>query len=248
MKVDKWVAVLATGSMLALTAPVSAQFGGLGALKKKLDTVAKELDKSKSQPPAQTDPEQSGSATPQGGYAKPRPESSAYPIRSQKQIVTPPTQPSPPPSAVSSSGEGHVANSHMRVPNQEWECNTGFPDATLANLKIFDLQQSGERTHGKYEIRDIPEQSGEATNIIIERGSVNIEGKIYAFSPSYYKDKNEDQDSFLLSLNFKIAEEEGEGTPILAEILSPERKEAFQNDEFDGMEQGCGLPGTWSGQ
>jgi len=44
MKVNKWVAVLATCSVLAVTAPVSAQFGGLGALKKKLETVAKELE------------------------------------------------------------------------------------------------------------------------------------------------------------------------------------------------------------
>lgn len=53
MKVNKWVAVLATGLVLAAAAPVSAQFGGLGSLKKKLETVAKELEKPKPAPQPQ---------------------------------------------------------------------------------------------------------------------------------------------------------------------------------------------------
>ncbi len=57
MRVTKWVALLATGSMLAVAAPVSAQFGGLGALKKKLDTVAKELEKPKPAPQPQPQPQ-----------------------------------------------------------------------------------------------------------------------------------------------------------------------------------------------
>jgi|GEM_PF-1477951 len=69
MKVNKWVAILATGSVLAVAAPVSAQFGGLGALKKKLESAAKELEKPKTQP-AQTTP-QSISSPSQGGYATP---------------------------------------------------------------------------------------------------------------------------------------------------------------------------------
>jgi hypothetical protein len=50
MKLNKWIAVLAACLVLAVGAPVSAQFGGLGALKKKLETAAKELEKPKTQP------------------------------------------------------------------------------------------------------------------------------------------------------------------------------------------------------
>jgi hypothetical protein len=69
MNVNKWVAVLATCSVLAVAAPVSAQFGGLGALKKKLDTVAKELEKPKPAPQPQPTAPQSSSTPSQGGYA-----------------------------------------------------------------------------------------------------------------------------------------------------------------------------------
>jgi hypothetical protein len=77
MKANKWVAMLATCSVLAVAAPVSAQFGGLGSLKKKLETVAKELEKPKPapqpQPTARPTPPQSRPATSQGGYASPAP-------------------------------------------------------------------------------------------------------------------------------------------------------------------------------
>lgn len=160
-----------------------------------------------------------------------------------------PTRPVPPRApAVSSSAEVPISAAPVTLPSQEWECNSGFPDAEFANLKIFDLQQSGERTLGKYEIRDIPGLSADASNALIERGSVRIEGEIYTFSTSYFKNRDEYRDTFLLSPNFKIAKDEGEGTPILAEVLSPDRREAFQDEEFDGMEQGCALPGTWSAQ
>ena len=47
MKANKWVALLATGSMLAVAVPVVAQFGGLKSLKKAMDTVTKELEQPK---------------------------------------------------------------------------------------------------------------------------------------------------------------------------------------------------------
>ena len=53
MKMNKWIAALATGSMLAAAAPVSAQFGGLKSLKKAMDTVAKELEQPKPAPQPQ---------------------------------------------------------------------------------------------------------------------------------------------------------------------------------------------------
>ena len=59
MKANKWVALLAAGSMLAIAAPLSAQFGGFKSLKKAMDTVAKELEQPKPAPPNNTGREQS---------------------------------------------------------------------------------------------------------------------------------------------------------------------------------------------
>lgn len=54
MRANKWVAVLAGGSMLAVAVQVVAQFGGLKSLKKAMDNVAKELEQPKPAPaPAQ---------------------------------------------------------------------------------------------------------------------------------------------------------------------------------------------------
>jgi hypothetical protein len=98
MKGNKWVAVLATGLVLAVAAPVSAQFGGLGSLKKKLETVSKELEKPKSQPPATPAPPQSPPSTPQGGYASsppaPRPVHVNHP--QQANPLPPATEGTPP--------------------------------------------------------------------------------------------------------------------------------------------------------
>lgn len=73
MKVNKWIALLATGSVLAASAPVNAQFGGLGALKKKLETVSKELDKTNSPPPKTQAPQNSRQENSQSGSASPVP-------------------------------------------------------------------------------------------------------------------------------------------------------------------------------
>ena len=92
MKANKWVAVLATCSVLAVAAPVSAQFGGLGALKKKLDTVAKELEKPKSQSPATPAPPQSRPSAPQGGYASSPPAPRSVHVNRPQQANPPPPE------------------------------------------------------------------------------------------------------------------------------------------------------------
>jgi hypothetical protein len=90
MKANKWVAVLAAGSMLAIAAPLSAQFGGFKSLKKAMDTVAKELEQPKPapqpQPTARPTPPQSRPATSQGGYASPAP------VRTPQITAPPPPQ------------------------------------------------------------------------------------------------------------------------------------------------------------
>jgi hypothetical protein len=77
MKVNKWVAMLATVSVLAVAVPVAAQFGGLGALKKKLETVSKELDKTNSPPPKTQAPQKSRQENSQSGSASPVPTQAA---------------------------------------------------------------------------------------------------------------------------------------------------------------------------
>lgn len=132
MKVTKWVALLATGSMLAVAAPVSAQFGGLGALKKKLDTVAKELEKPKPAPqPQPTAPPQSRPATSQGGYASsaPQPQPTARP--------TPPQAPATP--VVRQAVTNEV------VATEAWRC-VQEPDATAIKIEFSYLKNpTGQR-------------------------------------------------------------------------------------------------------
>lgn len=74
MKANKWVAVLAAGSMLAVAVPVLAQFGGLKSLKKAMDTVAKELEQPKPAPQATAAPAPAQAPAPQAvaPVAKPR--------------------------------------------------------------------------------------------------------------------------------------------------------------------------------
>ena len=83
MKMNKWIALLATGSVLATAVPVSAQFGGLGSLKKKLETVAKELEKPKPAP----QPQPTARPTPPQA-----PAPIAVPVRTQQVTAPPPPQ------------------------------------------------------------------------------------------------------------------------------------------------------------
>jgi hypothetical protein len=134
MKANKWVALLATGSMLAVAAPVSAQFGGLDALKKKLETVAKELEKPKPAPqPQPTAPPQSRPATSQGGYASsaPQPQPTAKP--------TPPQAPTTP--VVRQAVANEVAAT------EEWRC---LEDGLSSKLTLEYFRDTAGRRIGNF--------------------------------------------------------------------------------------------------
>ena len=125
MNANKWVAMLATGSMLAVAVPVSAQFGGLGALKKKLDTVATELEKPKPvpqpQPTARTTPPQA-------------PAPIAVPVRTQ-QVAAP-----------SAPVVRQVAVSEV-VATEAWRCFQE-PDATAIKIEFSYLKDATGQRRG----------------------------------------------------------------------------------------------------
>lgn len=131
MRVNKWIAVLATGLVLAVAAPVSAQFGGLKSLKKAMDTVAKELEQPKPapqpQPTARPTPPQSRPATSQGGYASPAP------VRTQ-QVTAPPAP------VVRQAVTNEV------VATEAWRC-FGESDATPIKLEFsYSKNKNGLRS------------------------------------------------------------------------------------------------------
>jgi len=214
MKVRIWVAGLATCSVLAVSAPLSAQFGGLGALKKKLESAAKELEKPKSQPQPQPTP-----------AASPTPAS-------EVSAATPPSKMA-------------TVTKTIRYPDQNWECSSGFPDGELSKLRISELTMNGDSQSGVYEIQGF-HISEPNKSTFVETGSVIYSNGIYNFSVSSTTLQcAECEKSFLLSPTFSKSLDE-DGKPLLTEQLTPERKSAFENDEFDGTEQSCGAPGTWS--
>ena len=139
MKANKWVAVLAAGSMLAIAAPLSAQFGGFKSLKKAMDTVAKELEQPKPapqpQPTARPTPPQSRPATSQGGYASPAPQ----PRQRTEQVQTPIQYQ---PSAVQ---QARVAPKREVVATEVWRC-LQEPDATPIKLEFnYVRDEAGQR-------------------------------------------------------------------------------------------------------
>jgi len=154
MKANKWVAVLATGLVLAVAAPVSAQFGGLGALKKKLDTVAKELEKPKPAP----QPQPTARPTPPQA-----PAPVAAPVRTQQ--VTAPATP-----VVRQAVTNEV------VATEAWRC-VQEPDATAIKIEFSYLKDpTGQRRgfftetyasayddEGNRTPRDIEKMSGKGT-------------------------------------------------------------------------------------
>jgi hypothetical protein len=127
MKANKWVALLATGSMLAAAAPVSAQFGGLGALKKKLDTVAKELEKPKPAP----QPQPTARPTPPQA-----PAPIAAPVRTQQ--VTAPSAP-----------VVRQAVARKIVATEIWRC-LQEPDNTPVKLEFSYLEDVNGQRQGYF--------------------------------------------------------------------------------------------------
>ena len=143
MKANKWVAVLVTGSVLATAVPVSAQFGGLSALKKKLETVAKELEKPKPAPqPQPTAPPQSRPATSQGGYASsaPQPQPTARP--------TPPQAPAPA-NVVATPPQANAATIPVVAATEIWYCITES-SATTTRLEFSFFKNENGRFFGTF--------------------------------------------------------------------------------------------------
>ena len=151
MKVNKWVAVLATCSVLAVAAPVSAQFGGFKSLKKAMDTVAKELEQPKPapqpEPTARPTPPQSRPATSQGGYASSAPQ----PRQRTEQVQTPiPYQPS----AVRTQQLPAPATPVVRqvvesevVATEEWRC---LEDGLSSKLTLEYFRDTAVRRIGNF--------------------------------------------------------------------------------------------------
>ena len=166
MKVNKWVAVLATCSVLAVAAPVSAQFGGFKSLKKAMDTVAKELEQPKPapqpQPTARPTPPQSRPATSQGGYASPAP------VRAQQ--VTAPSTP-----VVRQAVTNEV------VATEAWRC-FGESDATPIKLEFsYSKNKNGLRngTVKMIESYEYDENSNYAPRNEVEARIFTSNGIIY---------------------------------------------------------------------
>jgi hypothetical protein len=88
MKTRVAVAVLAACSVLAMATSVSAQFKGLKAMKKALETTVQTLEEPKPAPPASPAPPRSVPATPQGGYPRPVSSPPSVPVNRTEQPIS----------------------------------------------------------------------------------------------------------------------------------------------------------------
>ena len=184
MKANKWVAVLATGLVLAVAAPVSAQFGGLKSLKKAMDTVAKELEKPKPapqpQPTARPTPPQSNLPTEQGGYASPAPARTPQ--------VTAPSAP-----VVRQAVTNEV------VATEAWRC---LEDGLSSNLTLEYFRDNAGKRIGNF--TEISEDEGKQN---IEKGRFRSDGVNYKLQY-----ENSDLGNQSLSINF-LSSEDGYVSP-----------------------------------
>jgi hypothetical protein len=179
MNANKWVAVLAAGSVLAVAAPLSAQFGGLKSLKKAMDTVAKELEKPKPapqpQPTARPTPPQSNLPTEQGGYASPTPIRTRAPVNRPEQVVIPATPP-----ALPTSGNVQNSNAQIVLATEIFRCR-GESDGTPRKLELEYLQSRAGVRSGRFtETTKFPEEGEIKTQI--DRGTFRFSGADYDLS------------------------------------------------------------------
>ena len=198
MKANKWVAVLATGLVLAVAAPVSAQFDGFKSLKKAMDTVAKELEQPKPtpqpQPTARPTPPQSRPATSQGGYASSAPQ----PRQRTEQVQTPiPYQPSalrtqqlPAPAT---PVVRQVAVSEV-VATEEWRC---LEDGLSSKLTLEYFRDTAGRRIGNF--TESNEYDGKQS---INKGRFRSDGVNYRL-----RYENSDLGDQSLSINVLSAED-----------------------------------------
>lgn len=173
MRMSGRVAFVAAVSVLAISAPVSAQFGGLGALKKKLESAVKELEKPKPQTPPS--PPQSSTPTQQGGYAAPNPGRAQAPVNRPEQVVTSPTQPAP-------TSSGIVQNPTVQVvlATEIFRCR-GESDGTPRKIEFEYLQSRAGVRSGRFtETSTFQGEKGKETQI--ERGTFRFSGAVYDLS------------------------------------------------------------------
>lgn len=169
------VAVVAACSVLAASAPASGQFGGFGALKKKLESAVKELEKPESKPPTPTAPEQSDSTPPSGGYAAPRPKPNTIRVDRTEQVVVPSTQP-----AVPVSGGVQSGGVQTVLATEVFRCR-GESDGTPRKLELEYLQSRAGVRSGRFtETSTFQGEKGKETQV--ERGTFRFLGANYDLS------------------------------------------------------------------
>lgn len=240
MRMSGRIAFVVAVSVLAVSAPVSAQFGGFGALKKKVESAVKELEKPKPQPTPPPTPPQSPPPATQGGYATPAQARSSISVSRPLQET----------SHASTAAED-VTQVTPQEPDQIWECNSGFPDAGgLVKLRLTNLKRHASNVEGTYEIVGIPNFSGNSN--LLETGRVRFDTYDYQFTLVQNFEEHRKNDpyadpSFFLSSKFSVTYNHTElsGT-VLTETPSKERKEALDTGEVDGFLQQCAQPGTWT--
>lgn len=175
MRMSGRVAVVAACSVLAASAPASGQFGGFGALKKKLESAVKELEKPESKPPTPTAPEQSDSTPPSGGYAAPRPKPNTIRVDRTEQVVVPSTQP-----AVPVSGGVQSGGVQTVLATEVFRCR-GESDGAPRKLQLEYLQsRSGVRSGRFIETTTFIGASGKETEV--EIGTFRFAGADYNLS------------------------------------------------------------------
>lgn len=170
MNMSNRAAWLVAAMALVSTTPVSAQFGGLDALRKKLESAAKELEKPKPQTPPQ-----SSAPTQQGGYAAPYPDRAQAPVNRPERVVTAPAQPTP-----TSSGIAQNHSAQAVLATEIFRCR-GESDGTPRKLELEYLQSRAGVRSGRFtETSTFLGEKGKETQI--ERGTFRFSGAVYDLS------------------------------------------------------------------
>lgn len=168
MRMSGRVAFVAAVSVLAISAPVSAQFGGLGALKKKLESAVKELEKPKS-PPAPTTP-QSTSKSSQGGHAAPTQMSQPRPLS-----AAPTPAIAQPVNASAIAAEQSPPVTPQIVSAEVWDCfNEESSKPIRFELDYVSTQKNNERGSFR-EISPFNEEGNETRTPNVSSGSFRYE-------------------------------------------------------------------------
>ncbi len=173
MKLMRRFSLAVTCSVVAFSVPASAQFGGFGALKKKLESVTKELEKPKTQPAPTTPP--SNSTSSQGGYAAPTPIRSQATVNRPEQVADPSAQP-----AVPIPGNTRTEVAETVLATEIFRCR-GESDGTPRKLELEYLQSRAGMRSGRFrETSTFQGEKGKETQV--ERGTFKFFGADYDLS------------------------------------------------------------------